>query len=105
MYYCVLFAAGAIVLVTVKITNNAGRPGDSMAEQAGEAAARDEFAFVKDRRRNRLLHGRSNILVGLFHNLRLLKNMRRLLYTEQCVGWNEDDDKAGARTASFAHRM
>ena len=39
-----------------------------------------------DRRRNRLGHGKSNMLVGLFHNLRLLKRMRKLLYTEQCVG-------------------
>jgi len=39
-----------------------------------------------DRRSNRLGHGKSNMLVGLFHNLRLLKRMRKLLYTEQCVG-------------------
>ena len=55
-----------------------------------------EFAFVKDRRRNRLAHGRSNKLVGLFHNLRLLKRMRKLLYTEQCVGWNDEDEKTGS---------
>ena len=55
-----------------------------------------EFAFVKDRRRNRLGHGKSNMLVGLFHNLRLLKRMRKLLYTEQCVGWNDEDDKTGS---------
>ena len=53
-----------------------------------------------DRRRNRLGHGKSNMLVGLFHNLRLLKRMRKLLYTEQCVGWNDEDDKTG--TSSFA---
>ena len=29
-----------------------------------------EFAFVKDRRRNRLAHQKANKLVGLFHNLR-----------------------------------
>ena len=28
-----------------------------------------EFAFVKDRRRNRLSHKKANKLVGLFHNL------------------------------------
>ena len=61
-----------------------------------------EFAFVKDKRRNCLLHWRSNKLVGLFHNLRLLKKMRRLLYTEQCIGWNEEDDKAGASFAPVA---
>ena len=55
-----------------------------------------EFAFVKDRRRNRLGHGESNMLVGLFHNLRLLKRMRKLLYTEQCVGWNDEDEKTGS---------
>ena len=62
-----------------------------------------EFAFVKDKRpRNRLLHWRSNKLVGLFHDLRLLKKMRRLLCTE-CIGlWNEEDDKAGASFAPVA---
>ena len=46
---------------------------------------------------NRLGHGKSNKLVGLFHNLRrLLKRMlRKLLYCEQCVGWNDEDDKTG----------
>ena len=38
-----------------------------------------------DRRRNRLGHGKSNMLVGLFHNLRLLKRMRKLLYTQSNV--------------------
>ena len=42
-------------------------------------------------------HGKSNMLVGLFHNLRLLKRMRKLLYsTEQCVGWNDEDEKTGS---------
>ena len=54
-----------------------------------------EFAFIKDRRRNRLGHGKSNKLVGLFYNLRLLKRMRKLLYSEQCVGWNDEDEKTG----------
>ena len=36
-----------------------------------------EFAFVKDRRRNRLAHCKANKLVGLFHNLRLLKRMQK----------------------------
>ena len=44
-----------------------------------------EFAFVKDRRRNRLGHGKSNMLVGLFHNLRLLKRMRKLLYIHRAM--------------------
>ena len=46
-------------------------------------------SIAVDRRRKRLGHGKSNMLVGLFHNLRLLKRMRKLLYTEQCVGWND----------------
>ena len=54
-----------------------------------------EFAFVKDRRRNRLGHHRSNKLVALFHNLRLIKKMRKLIYAEPCVGWNDEDDKTG----------
>ena len=80
-----------------------------------------EFAFVKDRhcpannpclpgvnpnpnpipnpnlrRRNRLGHEKSNKLVALFHNLRLLKKMRKLLYSEPCFGWNEEEEKTGA---------
>lgn len=58
-----------------------------------------EFSFIKDRRRNRLGHACSNTLVGLFHNLRLLKRMRRLLYTEQVVGWNDEDEKSGVCSA------
>ena len=58
-----------------------------------------EFAFVKDRRRNRLGHEKSNKLVGLFHNLRLLKRVRKMLYSEQCVGWNDEDEKTGASVA------
>jgi len=53
-------------------------------------------SIAADRRRNRLGHGKSNMLVGLFHNLRLLKRMRKLLYTEQCVGWNDEDEKTGS---------
>ena len=49
-----------------------------------------------DRRRKRLGHNESNMLVGLFHNLRLPKRMRKLLYTEQCVGWNDEDEKTGS---------
>ena len=55
-----------------------------------------EFAFVKDKRRNRLGHFKSNKLVALFHNLRLIKKMRKLLYTEPCVGLNDEDEKTGA---------
>ena len=36
-----------------------------------------EFAFVKDRRRNRLGHDKANKLVRIFHNLRLIKRMNK----------------------------
>lgn len=52
-----------------------------------------EFAFVKDRSRNRLRHNQANKLVGLFHNLRLLKNVKELQYTEPAVAWEEDGGK------------
>ena len=54
-----------------------------------------EFSFVKDRRRNRLGHFKANKLVSLFHNLRLLKRMRKLIFTEQCIGWNDEDEQTG----------
>ena len=54
-----------------------------------------EFAFVKDRRRNRLAHAKANQLVSLFHNLRLLKRMNKPKYVEPTVGWNDDDMKSG----------
>ena len=54
-----------------------------------------EFAFVKDRRRNKLEHTRANQLVALFHNLRLLTHMRKPDYSEPAIGWNNDDNKAG----------
>ena len=40
-------------------------------------------------------HLKANKLVGLFHNLRLIKKMRNLLYSETCVGWNDEDEKTG----------
>ena len=50
-----------------------------------------EFAFVKDRRRNSLLaHSKANKLVGLFHNLRLLKRMRQVTYAEPAIAWTDD---------------
>ena len=54
-----------------------------------------EFAFVKDRRRNRLSHKKANKLVGLFHNLRLLKRMKKPTYTEPAIGWNDEEMKSG----------
>ncbi|KAL1522179.1 hypothetical protein AB1Y20_021818 [Prymnesium parvum] len=48
-----------------------------------------EFAFVKDRRRNRLQHRRANMLVALFHNLRLMFRMKKLAYEEPAVAWTD----------------
>ena len=54
-----------------------------------------EFEFVKDRRRNRLSHVKANKLVGLFHNLRMLKKMKRSNYSEPAVAWTEDLETSG----------
>lgn len=54
-----------------------------------------EFAFVKDRRKNKLAHEKANKLVRLFHNLRLLKRMNKLNYTEPAIGWVEDNERSG----------
>ena len=48
-------------------------------------------------------HIKANKLVGLFHNLRLIKKMRNLNYTETCVGWNEEDDKTGLVKYGVTH--
>ena len=62
-----------------------------------------EFAFVKDRRRNRLQHARANKLVSLFHNLRLMARMRNPLYTEPAVAWTEDVEHSGITKYGVAH--
>ena len=49
-----------------------------------------EFAFIKDRRRNRLSHEKANKLVGLFHNLRLMKRMQKVSYAEPAVAWTDN---------------
>ena len=50
-----------------------------------------EFAFVKDRRRNRLAHSKANKLDGLFHNLRLLKRiMQQVTYAEPAIAWTDN---------------
>jgi hypothetical protein len=54
-----------------------------------------EFEFVKDRRRNRLDHEKANKLVGLFHNLRLLRRMKDPNYSEPAIGWTEDVEHTG----------
>ena len=51
-----------------------------------------EFEFVKDRRRNKLSHTKADKLVGLFHNLRLLKRMKKPNYTEPMIAWGDADD-------------
>ena len=54
-----------------------------------------EFAFIADRRRNKLAHVRANKLVSIFHNLRLLKRMNKTNYTEPAVGWTEEETTSG----------
>ena len=49
-----------------------------------------EFAFVKDRKRNRLSHAKANKLVSLFHNLRLLVRMKKISYAEPAVAWTDN---------------
>lgn len=47
------------------------------------------------RRRNRLNHIKADKLVRLFHNLRLMKKMKSLGYTEPAVGWTSDVNETG----------
>ena len=62
-----------------------------------------EFAFVKDRRRNRLTHVRANKLVALFHNLRIMKAMKDPLYAEPAVAWTDVDGGSGVTKYGVAH--
>lgn len=48
-----------------------------------------EYAFVVDRRRNRLEHAKADKLVSLFHNLRLMRKMNKVRYVEPLIGWGE----------------
>lgn len=48
----------------------------------------------QDRRRNRLSHDKANLLVGLFHNLRLLKRMKKPSYSEPAIAWGDDLEKS-----------
>ena len=57
-----------------------------------------EFAFIKDKRRNRLTHEKSNKLVGLFHNLRLLAKMATPKYMEPAIGWFTEQESGSAVT-------
>jgi hypothetical protein len=54
-----------------------------------------EFAFIKDRRRNKLQHEKTNKLVAIFHNLRLLARMNKPNCVEPAVGWNCEDNHVG----------
>ena len=62
-----------------------------------------EFEFVKDRRRNRLSHEKANKLVSLFHNLRLLKRMKKPQYSEPMIAWGDSEelDVASSRVTKF----
>ena len=51
-----------------------------------------EFELVKDRRRNRLNHNKADKLVALFHNLRLLKRMKKPKYTEPMIAWGDAEE-------------
>ena len=62
-----------------------------------------EFAFVKDRRRNRLNHEKSNKLVALFHNLRLMNRMNKIQYQEPAVSWTEDEQHSGITKFGVQH--
>ena len=53
-----------------------------------------EFGFIHDRRRNRLFHEKANKLVSLFHNLRLLKRMQQVDYTEPAVAWTDNLERS-----------
>ena len=65
-------------------------PGTQLGERINS-----EFAFIKDRRRNKLRHDKANKLVALFHNLRLMSKMRKPMYTEPAVAWTEDEQHSG----------
>ncbi|KAL3928291.1 MAG: hypothetical protein SGPRY_002447 [Prymnesium sp.] len=42
-----------------------------------------------------LVHDKANKLVGLFHNLRITVRMKKYVYAEPAVGWEEDDKPVG----------
>lgn len=62
-----------------------------------------EFAFVKDVKRNRLSHTKANKLVALFHNLRLLYQMKKTIYSEVAMGWNDEENKTGLSKFGVNH--
>ena len=46
-------------------------------------------------------HGKANLLVGLFHNLRLLKRMKKPMYEEPAIAWTDDLEKSGVTRLSL----
>ena len=57
-----------------------------------------DFAFIKDRRRNRLGHVKANKLVGLFQNIRLMLRQKKVMYCEPAVAWTEADADGGVKS-------
>ena len=53
--------------------------------------------------RNRLKHDKANMLVALFHNLRLLFRMKKANYVEPMVSWNEEDKSTGLVKYGVTH--
>ncbi|KAL1499928.1 hypothetical protein AB1Y20_012610 [Prymnesium parvum] len=62
-----------------------------------------DFAFIKDKKRNRLKHDRADKLVALFHNLRMVNKMKKCAYVESAVGWNEEDMHTGIQKWGVTH--
>ena len=89
---------GARLTVLVEQVGKITKPGRINSERINS-----EFAFVKDRRRNRLGHEKAKKLVGLFHNLRLLARMKKLSYVEPAVGWNDDDTQSSITKFGIAN--
>ena len=41
--------------------------------------------------------------MALFHNLRLLRRMKKPKYAEPAIGWNADDEKSGVEKYGVAN--
>ena len=54
--------------------------------------------------RNRLSHDKANKLVALFHNLRLLKRMKKPQYSEPMIAWGDSEelDVACSRVTKYS---
>lgn len=62
-----------------------------------------EFAFVKDKARNKLAHDKADKLVSLFHNLRMQGKFRKVDYAEPAVGWHADEHHSGITKFGIAN--